>query len=465
MVDEESLRVNGSLDLLEAVKVGTVETSAPLSLGELGVSIVDEAAQGSTASNQSLLERLDETLHVRGSVRGVAGDVDRVSLPADEPEVLAVGVGGVGVGDVAGDAAPEVEEAGLFKIGAVEGQCGALEEDLGLIDGQGVVGGGGQGLGVERAAAEAAALGLVHARAGDGDLHVPEGELGLVDDGGARGDLLEGGDEGGDDLVEVGGVAVEIPGAGVRGSTQGPPEGELVGAVVAEGVVLDGDEGLGGSIDVDAADGDGEVDGRVEERLVGVGGDGEDDAIRSTGTLGGPEEIGALGGVDNGAVVQHILNGLEVVHGRAEVAGARAKTTPDAGPGETNVSTTHMGEVTAGGIPEISEDGPDVGATAIGDALGGLVVGDRVESSHADDQAAWVTKAIGLEGVVSSEGGGLGRGISGAVEREGNLVLVLGEGDGCGIDLDALLETSCLVGPAGVGAYDVTNTSRVEAFL
>lgn len=376
-----------------------------------------------------------------------------------------MGVGGVGVGDVARDAAPEVEEAGLLQVGAVEGQGGALEEDLGLLDGEGVVGGGGQRLGVERAASETASLGLVHARAGDGDLHVPEGELGLVNDSGAGCDILEGGDKRGDDLVEVGGVAVEISGASVRRSTQRPAKGELIGAVLTERVVLNGDKGLGSSIDINAANGDGEVDGRVEERLVGVSGGGKDDTIRGTGALSGPEEVGALGSVDNGAVVQHVFYGLEVVHWRTEVAGAGAKTTPDTGAGETNVSTADMGEVAPSSVPEILQDGPDVGATAIGDALGGLVVRDRVESSHADDQAARVAEAVGLEGMVSSKGGRFGGGIAGAVEREGNLVSVLGEGDGCGIDLDPFLETCRLVGPAGVGAHDVTNTSGVEAFL
>lgn len=96
MAREEPLRVNHSFDLLEAVKVAAVETSAPLSLGELGVSIVDESPQGCAPSDKSLLKRLDEALHVRGAVGRVAGHIDRVGLPADQPEVFAMRVSGVG---------------------------------------------------------------------------------------------------------------------------------------------------------------------------------------------------------------------------------------------------------------------------------------------------------------------------------------------------------------------------------
>ena len=37
-------------------------------------------------------------------------------------------VGGVGVGDGGGDAAPEVEEAGFTQVGAVEGEGRCVEE-------------------------------------------------------------------------------------------------------------------------------------------------------------------------------------------------------------------------------------------------------------------------------------------------------------------------------------------------
>jgi hypothetical protein len=147
------------------------------------------------------------------------------------------------------------------------------------------------------------------------------------------------------------------------------------------------------------------------------------------------------------------------------MAGAGPKTTADAGAGETNMSTADVGEVAASNFPKVLQDRTDVRATAVGDTAGVIVVGDGVESSHADDQAAWVAEAIGLERVVSPKGGGLGGGIASAVKRESNLIGVPWEGDGSGIDLDALLESSRLVGPAGVGAYDVTNTGGVETLL
>ncbi|TKW57139.1 hypothetical protein CTA1_9062 [Colletotrichum tanaceti] len=468
VVDKETLGVVDGLELLEALVVGAVEARGPLGLGELRVGVVDEAAERDAGGDEGVLKGLDEGLHVGRAVGRVVVDVDRVGLPADEPEVLAVGVAGVGVVNVARDAGPEVEEAGAAEVGgAVEGQRGALEQGLDQLDRERVVGGGGQRLGVERAAAEGAAVGQVHAGAGDGDLHVPEGQLGLgEDDGSARGgDFIQGADERGDDFVKLGRVAVEVAGAGVGGPGQGPAEGELVGGAVGEGEVLDGADGPGGGGGAEVAGGEGEVDGGVEEGLVGVCGDGEEDAEGGAGALGGPEEVGALADVDDGAVVQHVLDGLEVVHRGAEVTGGGPVAAADAGAGEADVGAADVGEVATVVVPEVLEDGADVGAAAVRQPVGGGVKGHGVEGGHADDEAARVAEPVGLERVAGAEGRRRRRRLARAVEREGHLVLGLGERDGRRVDLDALLEPDRIVGPAGVGADDAADAGGGQAGL
>lgn len=104
-----------------------------------------------------------------------------------------------------------------------------------------------------------------------------------------------------------------------------------------------------------------------------------------------------------------------------------------------------------------------MGAITVGDTLGNLIVGYRVESSYADDQTAWITEAIGLERVVSFKSSSLSGGIASAVKGESNLIFVLRERDSSGINLDAFLESIRLV--CWAGADDVPNTSGVEALL
>lgn len=237
MVDEKTLGVVASLDLLETLVVTVVQTRAPFRLGKLGVSIVDEATELSTTLDKSFLEGFDAGSHVGDTVAGVSANT--IGIPSDQPEVLSVGIGSVAVLDRPGDTAPEVHVSELGHVGTVESKGSALKEDLGLLDGKRVVGGGSQRLSVEGSASESSTVGQVHTGASDRNFQIPPGKDSALDRN-VRVDSLELLDKRGHDAVKLVRVTVEVTSAIVRRSVHAPAESPGIGAVLAQGVVLNG---------------------------------------------------------------------------------------------------------------------------------------------------------------------------------------------------------------------------------
>ncbi|KAI6763495.1 hypothetical protein HG531_012883 [Fusarium graminearum] len=294
-----ALWIISSLDLLETFEVAIIQARAPFLLSKLSVGIVDEAPKLGTA--------LDKV--------GANG----IGIPANQPKILAVGIGRVAILDRPRDATPEIHVSELGHVGAVESQSGALEEDLGLLDSKRVVGGGSQRLSVEGSASESSTVGLVHTRSSDSDFEIPPGKDSALDRSiGAN--SLELLDKRGHDAVKRRRVAVEVSSTIVGRSHDVPSERPSVGAVLAERVVLNGYESLCASLGGQVAHRQGEVDSLVELRLEGLGLCGEDDTKRSACSLGGPEQVRAFLGVDNGSVVQHVLDLNEIIHGGSKVS-------------------------------------------------------------------------------------------------------------------------------------------------
>jgi hypothetical protein len=161
-VGEDALGVIDRLQLLQASIVLAIQPGAPLGLSELRINVVGETTNRSLSSSKGILKRLPEATKISKAVRGEVLDVNRDSIEANEPQVLAVRVCRVLVGDLAGGStAPEVHEARSGEIGAVEVEVNIVEKDLDLLHREWTVGGRRQRLDVEVSSELGAATGLV----------------------------------------------------------------------------------------------------------------------------------------------------------------------------------------------------------------------------------------------------------------------------------------------------------------
>ncbi|KAL0779940.1 hypothetical protein CaCOL14_004424 [Colletotrichum acutatum] len=400
---EHTLRVVHGLDLLQLGVVLAIQALAPLVNGESRVAVVDEATQGHALGGELVLEGLEAVLHVAQAVGGELGQAGgETALPADEPQAVGVGEGGVIVlQSLCGLAAPEVNEAELCEVGAVEGHSGEVVEGGGGGLCEGLVLAEDEGLEVEVARGEGVDGGV---DGGSGNvLDGPE----VLDGAGELSAVRELGHEGLKELVKVLGVAPVEAGAGVGRGSQGPAHGELVGPLAGEVVLLDGEEGVDAGGERAVSESDGVVDSLLVRGLPGLGGEAQDDTIRAAGALQGPEELGVLGagGFDNGAVVEHVGGALKIVHGGSEHAGQGAEAASDGRADQADHVGADVREPGAVLLPELADDGAHEGTAAVGKQTGGLIILGLLEVSHIDGESGvgQTVRAVAVAAITSRD--------------------------------------------------------------
>jgi hypothetical protein len=105
-----------------------------------------------------------------------------------------------------------------------------------------------------------------------------------------------------------------------------------------------------------------------------------------------------------------------------------------------------------------------MGATSKGQDFSLIIEAEIVKGSHVDNQVTRIRQAKASKRMASSKSISLDPSVASTLKREGDFIARLGEGDGCRVRLEPLLELHRFCAPCAISLDNIANTSFVEAF-